>query len=145
MSVREQWETATRLLKQYSTAEMVYTSRLHVALPCLAFGTPVTLRLPDHVLNSGRLSILRECCQIGRNNRLIGNVKQWAADYRTFLSECLGSSIEEHSPICPDVQPDAPLTIREQLHFLVRDAKVSLGQRLGYGELPLAGKDTAAW
>jgi hypothetical protein len=144
MSVREQWETATKLLRQYSTAEMVCTSRLHVALPCLAFGTPVTLRVPNHVLNSGRLSILHESCRIGRNNLLIGDVKSWANDYRVFLRDCLGVPDQEHAPICPDSQLDAPLTFGERLHFLVRDAKVSLGQRLGYGGLQSASRNTVA-
>tara|TARA_Y100001933_G_scaffold260600_1_gene312988 strand:+ start:6375 stop:7475 length:1101 start_codon:yes stop_codon:yes gene_type:complete len=32
---------ARRLLKEYATAELVVTSRIHCALPCLALGTPV--------------------------------------------------------------------------------------------------------
>ena len=34
------WQ-AYQLLKQYSSAKIVITNRLHCALPCLAFGTPV--------------------------------------------------------------------------------------------------------
>jgi hypothetical protein len=34
---------AARLLQNYARARMVVTSRLHCALPCLAFGTPVLL------------------------------------------------------------------------------------------------------
>lgn len=34
---------AERLLKRYARAKLVVTSRLHVALPCLAMGTPVIL------------------------------------------------------------------------------------------------------
>ena len=36
-----QWEMAVALLDRLRRAEVVYTSRLHIALPCLAFGTPV--------------------------------------------------------------------------------------------------------
>src|SRR5205085_10361521 len=32
---------AEDFLKKYATAKLVVTSRLHCALPCLAFGTPV--------------------------------------------------------------------------------------------------------
>jgi polysaccharide pyruvyl transferase WcaK-like protein len=32
---------AKRLLKKYARAKLVITSRLHCALPCIAFGTPV--------------------------------------------------------------------------------------------------------
>ena len=34
-------ELSLRLLEKYRTASVVYTSRLHALLPCLAFGTPV--------------------------------------------------------------------------------------------------------
>ena len=34
---------ARELLKRYSSAKLVITSRLHCALPCVAFGTPVIL------------------------------------------------------------------------------------------------------
>lgn len=37
----EQYRKAYTLLLEYRTAELVITSRLHVTLPCLAFGTPV--------------------------------------------------------------------------------------------------------
>lgn len=37
----ERFAVAENLLKKYATAKMVVTSRLHCALPCLAFGTPV--------------------------------------------------------------------------------------------------------
>tara|TARA_B100000963_G_C22320153_1_gene533981 strand:- start:53 stop:670 length:618 start_codon:yes stop_codon:yes gene_type:complete len=35
------YKTAENLLKQYADAELVITSRIHCALPCLALGTPV--------------------------------------------------------------------------------------------------------
>jgi exopolysaccharide biosynthesis predicted pyruvyltransferase EpsI len=37
----QKYEEAQRLLLQYQQAHYVITSRLHCALPCLAFGTPV--------------------------------------------------------------------------------------------------------
>lgn len=37
----ERFNVATDFLKQLANAELVVTSRLHTALPCLAFGTPV--------------------------------------------------------------------------------------------------------
>jgi hypothetical protein len=36
-----QWQLGLRALDRYRRAAEVHTSRLHVALPCLAFGTPV--------------------------------------------------------------------------------------------------------
>ncbi len=37
----QKFEMADDLLKKYSTAKLVITSRIHCALPCLAMGTPV--------------------------------------------------------------------------------------------------------
>lgn len=41
----EQVALANARLETLRTAEIVYTSRLHVALPCLAFGTPVVVAI----------------------------------------------------------------------------------------------------
>jgi len=38
---------ADRLLEKYEKAKLVITSRIHVALPCLAFGTPVIFIIKD--------------------------------------------------------------------------------------------------
>lgn len=43
----EKFKEAKRLLKIYADAELVVTSRIHVALPCLAFGTPVIFIHPN--------------------------------------------------------------------------------------------------
>ncbi|MEM6376687.1 MAG: polysaccharide pyruvyl transferase family protein [Bacteroidota bacterium] len=40
-TVEEKFKKAQALLDQYAQAKMVITSRIHVALPCLAMGTPV--------------------------------------------------------------------------------------------------------
>lgn len=40
-SFLDQWDAGLKLLAVYQRATAVYTSRLHVVLPCLAFGTPV--------------------------------------------------------------------------------------------------------
>src|SRR5690606_28318532 len=37
----EKFLLAEELLRKYSTAKLVITSRIHCALPCLALGTPV--------------------------------------------------------------------------------------------------------
>jgi len=41
ISISKRLMIAERILKRYSKAKLVVTSRLHVALPCLAFNTPV--------------------------------------------------------------------------------------------------------
>lgn len=40
-SEKERFEYAAKLLKYYSSAKLVVTSRIHAALPCLALGIPV--------------------------------------------------------------------------------------------------------
>ena len=41
MSIDERFTKAEQVLKMYAQAKLVITSRLHVALPCIAFDTPV--------------------------------------------------------------------------------------------------------
>ncbi len=56
----EMFRQAERMLKLYSSAHLVITNRLHVAMPCLAFETPVIL-VSDH-LNDPRFSGLIDLC-----------------------------------------------------------------------------------
>jgi hypothetical protein len=51
---------AVQRLQQLRTAELAYTNRLHVILPCLAFGIPVVFNLADlnSVFSKERLTIL---------------------------------------------------------------------------------------
>ena len=46
-SHEEKFKKAEELLSLYASAKLVVTSRIHVALPCLAFGTPVIFIRPD--------------------------------------------------------------------------------------------------
>jgi Polysaccharide pyruvyl transferase len=57
-SHERRFQRAEELLRLYSTARLVVTSRIHCALPCLAFGTPVLFvdyGFEDH-LESSRLN-----------------------------------------------------------------------------------------
>ncbi|MFL0353815.1 polysaccharide pyruvyl transferase family protein [Xanthomarina sp. GH4-25] len=54
----EKFEIAKNLLAKYAAAKLVVTSRIHVALPCLAFGTPVVFIHPER--DTSRLSGLIE-------------------------------------------------------------------------------------
>ncbi|MDP8098749.1 polysaccharide pyruvyl transferase family protein [Pasteurella atlantica] len=46
-STEEKFEKAEELLKYYASSKLVITGRIHVALPCLAFGTPVLFVNPE--------------------------------------------------------------------------------------------------
>lgn len=106
MSWRDQWLRALTVLDLYRTASLVYTSRLHVALPCIAFGTPVMFSCPDPerindplVLN--RVSLLRS---LGVIDGVIADVDAEiiANTYRAFLENNLNIRVETHPPRFPD-------------------------------------------
>ena len=51
------WRLAAERLERYRTAAEVHTTRLHVALPCLAMGTPVRLVPPQGPNHDARFSL----------------------------------------------------------------------------------------
>jgi polysaccharide pyruvyl transferase WcaK-like protein len=54
---------AQEMLDAYAQAKMVVTTRLHCALPCLAFGTPVLFVTdnPKDPRFEGMLELMRHC------------------------------------------------------------------------------------
>jgi hypothetical protein len=105
MSWRDQWSRALAVLDLYRQASLVYTSRLHVALPCLAFGTPVMFSCPDperinDPLVLKRISLLR---LLGVTDGVIAevNVEVMANTYRAFLENNLSIRVQEHRPEFP--------------------------------------------
>jgi hypothetical protein len=56
MPFLKKWKLAVEALDRYARASLVTTSRMHVALPCAAMGTPVSYVGPD----DDRTSLLRE-------------------------------------------------------------------------------------
>jgi hypothetical protein len=56
--------TVSAMLHRYASAKLVITSRLHCALPCLAFGTPVLFVQPKEDL--GRFSGIWELLNVAR-------------------------------------------------------------------------------
>jgi hypothetical protein len=57
MAWKDQWNSAYSLLLRLRAAKRVWTNRLHVALPCLAFRTPVNL-VSRGTIQEDRFSIL---------------------------------------------------------------------------------------
>lgn len=97
MSWPEQWSRAVSYLGIYRRAAVVYTSRLHVALPCLAFGTPVVFGSDNP--NDNRFSLLRD---IGfRDGEPVTlDVSGMAGRYIAFLGR-LGIAVDTQSPELP--------------------------------------------
>jgi polysaccharide pyruvyl transferase len=122
----EQWELALERLNQLRKAEVVYTNRLHVVLPCLAFGTPVNFSLSDlnSITDKHRLSILGEL-GFEYNVDVQMDVSPMADSYRRFLSDTLNLDVELSYP------PPIPIPVTYS------DLPVSF--RVG-GEMPPASK-----
>lgn len=129
MNVSAQWQRACQMLEIYRTAEAVYTSRLHVALPCLAFGTPVHLTVPQTVRASDRFSILDE---LGVNGAgaLEVDVRPVAARYLQFLEACLEARLRQGDPIEPRLSERDELRMRDRLRFLWSDLSIFIAHRL---------------
>ncbi len=95
LSWPEQWELALHRLEQLRRAEIVYTRRVHVILPCLAFGTPVVFPSKEFrgLFDKSRLSILHwlgfpydEIVQL--------DVTSIAHRYVQFLARILNTTID---------------------------------------------------
>ena len=86
MNIKEQWSLANRYLDIYKKAELVHTSRLHVVLPCLAFGTPVRLVEPNKWWRRTRMSIARDLgCKVGEV--ITSDVSSYRKKYLEFLKQ----------------------------------------------------------
>lgn len=120
MTLVEQWRTATLLLSRYATSEAVYTSRLHVALPCLAFGTPVWIARPGARGFPERFSLLEEM-GVPFEESVVLDVASQRERYTRFLGQHLGRTIEPREPKIPTlVRPDR-LQLRERCRFIAED------------------------
>jgi hypothetical protein len=77
---------ARAMLNIYKTAELVYTSRLHVALPCLAFGTPVYI--DPRPFQQDRYSIL-DWLDVKPRKIEVKNIEEKKRNYREFVNGIL--------------------------------------------------------
>lgn len=105
VSWRDQWNRALQLLELYRRASLVITSRLHAALPCIAFGTPVMFICPDpNLINDPlvyrRISLLRYL-GISDGVATVLDPNALATAYRSFLERTLSIRVFEHAPSFP--------------------------------------------
>ncbi|MEI9897267.1 MAG: polysaccharide pyruvyl transferase family protein [Chthoniobacter sp.] len=90
-----QLSLARDLLRRYRRAELVVTSRLHVALPCLAFGTPVIISDPmqwGNAERNRRFSIL-DAVGVRYGTPHVQDVSEWRRRYVDFLERNLAIRI----------------------------------------------------
>lgn len=86
---QERMEYARKQLELYKTAELVITKRLHVALPCVAFGTPVITyqetftpeRFSGYNLPTELTSTNPEDYKVTRPVKLIAELKRRVKEY----------------------------------------------------------------
>lgn len=124
-TVEKQWKSAVSLLEAYRTAEAVYTSRLHVALPCLAFGTPVWIARPTAAPLPERFSIV-DAIGVPFERLAVDDVTPFADRYKRFLTTYLGSFAEASVPVMPQLVTADRLGPRESARFLFDDLRHSL-------------------
>lgn len=95
-SAQEEWQMCLDRIERYRTAQEVHTSRLHVALPCLALGTPVRYRGPQE----GRTTIL-DAIGLKRDTLDLPDVSPWRKRYIEFLGKHLRINLHDGGPIIP--------------------------------------------
>jgi hypothetical protein len=103
----QQWGAAIERLDLLRQAELVYTNRLHVALPCLAFGTPVVFPLKDftRVGDKQRLTVLNELPFV-YNEPVVADVSEIASRYIQFLANHLTLRPTSDHPLMPTPAED---------------------------------------
>jgi len=91
----EEMALAEALLEKYRRAELVVTSRMHAALPCIAFGTPVVMTDPIHVNEpkAVRRMSLMDVVGVDYGTPFTTDVTSWRRKYIGFLERNLGIRI----------------------------------------------------
>ena len=115
LSWNEQRELALTMLGVYQTAELVVTSRLHAALPCLAFGTPVMVKDPiglRNVQSLHRFSIL-DAMGLEYEKPQILDISIWRERFLSFLVRNLGMNLNVKRTIAELSRRSPPLDKRE--------------------------------
>ena len=115
MTWADQWKLALERLDLLRRAEVVYTARLHVALPCLAFGTPVVLyrRVVERSFQPDRFTILNA---LGFAYDTAGTIDMTgqAERYMAFLSNALGVNAKIGPPVFPSPVNEREMVVKSK-------------------------------
>lgn len=96
----EEWDLALACLDRYRKASVVHTTRIHVALPCAALGTPVRYLGPK----DGRTSVL-DAVGIKHGEESVVDTSEFRERYADFLVRHLGIKVRDGDPVRPEVPP----------------------------------------
>lgn len=98
LSFDDEWTMALSLLDHYKMSALVHTTRLHVALPCVAFGTPVRYLGPV----DGRTSVLK-AVGLEHGKECNPDASEFRERYRDFLGRHLGIKVLDGDPVRPEL------------------------------------------
>jgi hypothetical protein len=119
---------AQALLNHYQSAACVITSRLHCALPCLAFGTPVFVvdTLKDQTRYSGLNSLYRHCSLgeflSGKSGFDINHPEPNSDEFLRFqssLEQRISNFIKAGANASPDIRLDESWLLKARIQTLV--------------------------
>jgi hypothetical protein len=123
LSNSELYGISKSILKRYSEAKLVITSRIHCALPCLAMGTPVLFVLQGLKDENFHMSRLRG---------ILDHVNILTNDSKEDVEKLFGKSMNVYSPsqINWDNPPDNPLSyknlsnnLKDKCYEFIKDDK----------------------
>jgi len=97
---QQKWELVQKTISLYRTAKCVYTTRLHVALPCIAMGTPVLI---NSNVDKRRFSIL-DYMGLKYDNFFEADVGKIRETFVEFLKHRLGRDFTPSDPVMPTVE-----------------------------------------
>lgn len=103
---KKQWELAAARLALLRRAEIVYTNRIHVILPCLAFGTPVYFPMAclEGIFEKQRLTLLADL-GFPFDAEVTMDVTAAAAAYCRFLERAIGQAPRQRrTPTMPEAR-----------------------------------------
>lgn len=110
ISHEQRFEHAHNILKQLASAKVVVTSRIHIALPCLALGTPVLFVFGGQLANKAEFRRLDGI--INMMNVLVDDDFDTSAEHLTGINFLRRGEIDWNKP---PKNPDHYLKIREDL------------------------------
>lgn len=109
-SEEQRFEQAHKILKELASAKVVVTSRIHIALPCLALGTPVLFVFGGQLTDRGEFKRLDGI--INMMNVLVDDDFDTSSEHLKGISFLRSGEIDWNNP---PKNPDHYLKIREDL------------------------------
>ncbi|PQJ16237.1 polysaccharide pyruvyl transferase family protein [Aureicoccus marinus] len=123
-STDELYRIARSILKKYAKAELVITSRIHCALPCLALGTPVLFVMEG---------LTDEKQHMSRFRGILDHINILTTQSKAELNELFGKEMNVYHP--DEVDFDNPPTNPESFRALSDALKEKCRAFIGQAEL----------